>query len=170
MNMKNIIFFIIISIVAIGFTYFISDKPTRKSNLDWKNFSEGIQLSKEENKKLLVNVFTTWCGWCKKMDSNTYTDSLVIKYLNEKFIYSKMNAESDNKHLFENVEYTERQISQGLGATSYPATIFFDENNQAITLLPGYLEADKFLDVLVYIGDNYYKEKTFEEFMAIRKR
>lgn len=167
--MKNLLFFTIVAFIAIGFTYYFSGTKTYNSELEWKNFSEGLKISKEEKKKMLVNVYTVWCGWCKKMESGTYTDSLVIKYLNEKFVSVKLNAESGDKHLFEGTEYTERQIAQGLGASSYPTTLFFDENNQAITLLPGYLDGEKFLDVLVYIGDNYYKEKSFEEFLSIRK-
>ena len=55
------------------------------SSLKWKSFDEGMAEAKKSNKKLLVDVYTDWCGWCKKMDASTYGNAEVAAYLNQQY-------------------------------------------------------------------------------------
>jgi uncharacterized protein YyaL (SSP411 family) len=67
------------------------------SNLKWHDFNDGIATAKKTNRKILVDVYTNWCGWCKKMDASTYGNSEIAKYLSERYVLVKLNAESDKK-------------------------------------------------------------------------
>ncbi len=135
------------------------------SELKWKNLGDGVAAAKTANKKILVDVYTDWCGWCKKMDKEVYTDGGMQKYLNEKFVLVKLNAESDKKHTYNGGEYSEIEIAQMFGITGYPTTVFLMPNGEPITALPGYVKAEKFLKVLKYIGDDYYEKMKFGEFL-----
>jgi len=136
------------------------------SSLRWYNFSEGLDAAKKANKKVLLDVYTDWCGWCKKMDAEVYTDAAVMRYLNEKYILVKMNAESAAKVQYAGEELSELELSAEFGVTGFPTTIFLLPNGDPITMLPGYVEANQFLDVLTYIGDDYYEKMKYEEFLA----
>jgi thioredoxin-related protein len=61
--------------------------------LKWYGFDEGLAKAKKENKFLLVDFYTDWCGWCKKMDSETYANKNIIKLLNKDFVLVKLNPE-----------------------------------------------------------------------------
>jgi len=136
------------------------------NSLSWKTFDEGIVLAGKTNKKLLVDVYTDWCTWCKKMDSDVYTDKGVIDVLNGSFILMKLNAESDKTVHYQGRSITETEFARTVGVTGYPSTLFFDSSGKPITLLPGYVPAPKFVPVLRYIGDDHYQTVSFEDYLA----
>uniref|UniRef100_A0A3Q2YUK7 Spermatogenesis-associated protein 20-like TRX domain-containing protein n=1 Tax=Hippocampus comes TaxID=109280 RepID=A0A3Q2YUK7_HIPCM len=44
-------------------------------------------------KKVFIDIYTDWCGWCKKMDKDTFQNPEVAAYMNENFLMVKMDAE-----------------------------------------------------------------------------
>lgn len=138
------------------------------STVSWKSFDEGIALAQRENKKVLVDVYTDWCSWCKKMDSEVYTDPAVTRILGQSFVAVKLNAESSKPLTFQGQSLTEGSFSAGAGVTGYPTTIFLESNSTPITLLPGFVPAERFATILAFIGEDHYKTTTFEDFQKKR--
>lgn len=132
----------------------------------WVAFNEGMTKAQSENKKILLDVYTDWCSWCKKMDSEVYTDASVAQILNEKFVAIKLNAEANSSIQYDNTTYSNADFSQALGITGYPATVFFGSDTKPITLLPGYVDAQRFATILRYIGDDHYRTTTFDDYLA----
>lgn len=125
-----------------------------------------MKQAKQSGKKVLIDVYTDWCGWCKKMDAGTYTDKKVLEVLNKNFVVIKLNAEANEKITYAGKMMSPAEFSQGMGVNGYPATLFLKSNGDAITLLPGYAEADMFTHVLNFIGDNHYEKKKFADYLA----
>ena len=123
-------------------------------------------MAMKENKKVLIDVYTDWCGWCKKMDVDVYSDSDVTKYINEVFVSVKLNAESSNIHDINGKTTTEAELAGRLGVRGYPTTVFVHPNGEVITLVPGYISSVTFLKILEYIGGEYYRQVKFEEFVS----
>jgi thioredoxin-related protein len=132
----------------------------------WKSFDEGLKQAKLTGKKVLVDVYTDWCSWCKKMDADTYSDKKVSEYLNKNFVIIKLNAEGDGTITYSGEKISPAQFAQGMGVSGYPATLFLKSDGQPITLLPGYSEADMFIHVLTFIGENHYEKKKFQDYLA----
>ena len=144
--------------------------------INWMTFEEAVKLNETVPKKIFIDVFTDWCGWCKKMDQTTFQNPEVIAYMNENFYAVKFDAESDKTITFngntfineggKNGRKGTHQLAAALlqGRMSYPSYVFMDENNQLLTVAPGYMEATNFLPVLKYFGTNAYKNQTFQEF------
>ncbi len=66
----------------------------QQNEVKWMSFEEAVERSKTEKRKIFIDVFTDWCGWCKVMDKNTFPDLVIAKLLsNEKFYPVKFNAE-----------------------------------------------------------------------------
>ncbi|MBI4535038.1 MAG: DUF255 domain-containing protein, partial [Ignavibacteriae bacterium] len=82
-----------------------------KEDLKWRTFNQGVNEAKKKQKKVLIDVYTDWCGWCKRMDVQTYADKSVASYLNEKYVVIKLNAESNKKLSYKGNEYTEAELS-----------------------------------------------------------
>lgn len=140
--------------------------PAPSSNLKWYSFNEGMALAKKQNKQVLVDVYTDWCGWCKVMDQQTYADPGVTRYLNEKYVLIKLNPEKDGPVTFRGKQFAASEFSAGIGVDGYPATAFFDASEQMITLVPGFVKAPEFLNIIRYIGEKKYNQMSFEEFLS----
>jgi len=128
---------------------------------------EGFSLAKQTNRKLLIDVYTDWCSWCKKMDKEVYTDPRVQEVLQARFVPVKLDAESSRELTLNNRTLSESRLAQEMGVTGYPTTVFFDSNVQFITKVAGYVESAQFARILRFIGEDHYRSKTFEEFLSI---
>jgi thioredoxin-related protein len=146
--------------MGLGLTSFSSE-----TDLSWYKFDDGMQKAKTENKQILIDVFTDWCGWCKTMDAKTYTDTRIVDYLNEKYVLIKLNPETDGSISYRGNSVAAADFVRGMGVTGYPATAFFESDGRMITMVPGYMPADDFLPILRYIGEKKYAEMSFEDFV-----
>jgi thioredoxin-related protein len=148
--------------------YMISTTDSTPPNelIVWKSFDEGIVLAKQTNKKVLVDVYTNWCSWCKKMDSDVYSRERVAQLVNGHFVAVKLNPEINKTVSFKGKSLSNAEFAAALGATGYPTTVFFDQDANPITNLAGYVESEKFSQVLMFIGKDYYKSESFDQFLA----
>jgi thioredoxin-related protein len=161
---------LIIFVWAIAFTSFATSSEQGKSSaIEWQEFSKALELAKQQNKMVVVDFYTDWCGWCKRMDKDTYGHADVVKYAKAKLIMSKVDAESQDKTRFKDRELTYQQLALGMGVRGYPTTAFFDSNGDLITSISSYLTAEQFMPILEYLSEGHYKTMKFEAFMAKRK-
>lgn len=161
--MKKIVFFIlVVTMAAIG----IAQEKKAENNIKWNSFDSGITQAKKSGKKVLVDVYTDWCTWCKKMDANTYTDATIRKYLQDHFVLIKLNAESTDKISYGGKKLSGADFSQAMGVTGFPSTLFLDSKGSPITMLPGYAEPNMFIHVLSFISEDQYKHKKFSDYLA----
>lgn len=155
-----------------------SQKQTeiKATAIKWYSFEEAIKLNKEyPKKKIFVDVYTDWCGWCKRMDATTFSQPDIIEYMNANFYAVKLDAERkdsliiDDK-LFINPNPTgnrsTHQIAEMLlnGRMSYPSYVFLDEMSRPITVVPGFVEASAFEPIIHYFAENEYFKKSWEEY------
>jgi thioredoxin-related protein len=143
----------------------------------WYSFAEAVKMNQGfPKKKILVDMFTDWCGWCKKMDAVTFSHPEIIKYINDHYWAVKFNAEGFDTVNFNGVTYinpnpqgTKRSTHQ-LTVTllsrqlTYPSYVFFNENNQILTVVKGYIKPKSFEPVIHYFGDNSHFKMSWEEF------
>ncbi|MCF8241518.1 MAG: DUF255 domain-containing protein [Melioribacteraceae bacterium] len=139
------------------------------NGLKWYSYSEGAAKAKAENKLLLVDFYTDWCGWCKKMDANTYTDKSVIDFLNKNFVAVKINPEKPGKIDYQGQTYDVSQFAGAAGVNGFPATGFFTSNIELISVIPGYHDAESFLDLLNYFKMKKYEQMGYQEYMILNK-
>ena len=136
------------NIIALSLIFLFTLNIKADDSLKWHEFKDGLAKAKKENKILLVDFYTDWCGWCKKMDASTYKDSKVVNYLKENFVIVKLNPEKDGSVHFQGNEYKLGEFAAAAGVNGFPATGFFTSNSEFIRTFPGYMDADSFLDLL----------------------
>lgn len=146
--MKNILFALAVIFVCGSFKINVDE-------LKWLDWNTGYTLAKKSNKIVLVDAYTDWCGWCKKMDKDTYTNQKIISILNKDFIVIKFNPEiKDVIYELEGQKVSGRelfaQLTQGK-STGFPTTYFIEPNKKQIQIAAGYLGPEDFEKVLEQI-------------------
>jgi thioredoxin-related protein len=141
----------------------------------WYTIEQAIELTSKEPRKLVVDVYTDWCVWCKVMDKNTYGNDSIAGYLNRKYYPVKFNAEQKEDitigdKTFKFVAQGNRgyhQLAAALlnGNMGYPSVVFLDEQIRIIQPFQGYIRARQFDEIARYIGEEYYKTKTWDDFI-----
>jgi thiol-disulfide isomerase/thioredoxin len=122
--------------------------------LRWYSFDEGIALAQQTNKKLLIDVYTDWCSWCKKMDKEVYTNPDVKAVLQSHFIAVKLNAESSRELTYKGRRLTEMTIAREMGVNGYPTTVFLYSNSEPLTKVAGYIQSEDFVKLLRSVAEN----------------
>jgi thioredoxin-related protein len=157
-------------IAAAGVTISKSNKDnevtaakTESANSQFTDYTAAATKAKAENKMLLVDVFTDWCVWCKRMDKDVYTDPAVQAEMNKYFTAVKLDAESKEEQTFRGAAISEEGIAKTMKVTGYPTTVFLTPDEQVIQALPGYIKAPDFVMVLRYIGTKAYEKAPFDE-------
>jgi thioredoxin-related protein len=133
--------------------------------LRWHRWDEGVTATQISGNYMLVDVYTDWCGWCKKMDREVYAHPQIQRLLAASFVLIKLNAESTNLITNGSNQYTELELAKMLGVASYPTTLVYNRQFQLISRFSGYREPEKFIRYLKYIRRNHYTQYTFQEYL-----
>ncbi|MCC6652108.1 MAG: thioredoxin fold domain-containing protein [Candidatus Eisenbacteria bacterium] len=120
---------------------------------EWRSWDEGIQKARAQKRPMVVDVYTDWCGWCKRMDADVYARKDVSEYLAARFVSVKLNAESSQTVHWDDRPMTSRSLAGNFKVTGYPTTVFLNAQGERLANVPGYIPADRFLLLLRYIGD-----------------
>lgn len=126
---------------------------------------EAQALAAESGKKILVDVYTVWCGYCRKMAAETYTDKRVQEMVDKYFYTVRVDAESDRRVVFNGRSIQEFEFALTLNAVSFPTTAFIDSDGEPIGLQPGYMDAGMFQHLLGFVGSDAYKTESFDVYV-----
>jgi thioredoxin-related protein len=133
---------------------------------EWMAFDAAMAKASEENRYVVVDFYTDWCKWCKVMDQKTYSDSLVVKTLQEGFVAAKIDGESQEKITYRGKTMTQSEFTMGMKVSGFPSTLFMDSQGNVIGILPGYIEAPVFLKILDYVSSEAYKKVKLDDFLS----
>lgn len=140
--MKRAYIFLLIGLTAILFSF----KPKGNEEVTWYDWNTGYPLAAKENKLILVDVYTNWCGWCKKMDRDTYSDKDIAGTLNKQFIAIKLNPEkTDVTYKIDTLTLNGYQLMNVLTQgerSGFPTTVILNPRlNQVLHKEAGYQDA-----------------------------
>lgn len=147
-----------------------------ESPVNWMTFEEALAKSKTEKRPVFIDVYTDWCGWCKVMDKNTFSDPEVAAILNEKFYAVKFNGEQKEDVQFDGRTfkfvpsgargYHELAAALLNNQMSYPTVVFLNEEFAMIQPLAGYLKPAEFHPIVKFIGEGHYKTVKWADWQA----
>ena len=123
------------------------------AGVTWRVWSDGLAAAAGAGKPVMVDVYTDWCGWCKRMDRDTYTRTEVGDYVNRHFVMIRLNAESNERLTYAGHEYSGRTLAGNFQVTGYPTLILLRPNGDFMVTIPGYMPPEKFLKLAHFIGD-----------------
>jgi uncharacterized protein YyaL (SSP411 family) len=144
-----------------------------KEKMKWLSLAELQTAFAKQPKPIIIDVYTDWCGWCKVMDKETYSNEKVIGYLNKNFYAVKFNAESTTEVVFGNKKYSynpaykvnDLAVYLLGGRLGYPTTVFLSALDAQPAPLSGYLKPAELEAPVKYFGDGAYKNQDYPTFM-----
>jgi thioredoxin-related protein len=154
-------------LIAVLILLFLSCKPSSEyqkstdGSITWIDIDQAALLENNEEKLYFVDVYTEWCGWCKVMDKETFTDPKVIELMSEKFHMVKFDAEQTNLVNWEGQEYIYkaggRKGIHGLAPMllknrlSYPSFAILDKDRKPIKTIVGFKKPDQLISEITSI-------------------
>ncbi|MEI6434582.1 MAG: thioredoxin family protein [Bacteroidota bacterium] len=179
MKKQNIFLLVIISLILCDSLSLFAQEPAKpavkESKIKWYSFEDAYNLIKKKPKKIFIDMFTDWCGWCKKMDSETFANPVIAEYMSDNFYCVKFNAERKDTivldgQTFVNPNPTGSRSTHKLavellrGKLSYPSFVFLNEKGQELTVIAGYQQPREFEKILNWFGSNAYLKTQFEDY------
>ncbi|MDD5569848.1 MAG: DUF255 domain-containing protein [Bacteroidales bacterium] len=145
--------------------------------IKWYTFQQAMELNKKNPKKVFIDLYTDWCGWCKRMDAVTFSNKVIAKYMNEHYYCVKFNAERKDTIVFKGTTFVNanptvsrspHQLAVALvkGQLSYPNFVIMDDSMNVIQALPGYKDPITFEPIIKFFGEDAYKKQDFGSFNA----
>jgi len=128
------------------------------------SLEEALNRASEENKKILIDAYASWCPYCQRMHSDVYTNDEVLNAISDHFLWVKINVESENMVTYMGSQFTEAEFARALENKNVPTTFFMNDEGAIIGVQPGYIEADVFSNLLNYIGSDAFLNQSFDEF------
>lgn len=176
--MRKILFYI--TFLCCIFT--ISPVKSQQESIRWMSFEEAIKANDKKPKKILVDVYTNWCGPCRMLNSNTFTNKRIIELINKYYYPVKFNAEGPDTIIVKGQTYVNpgydpnvpgrnstHQLTYAIanvnGRIAYPTIVYMDENSQIIQAIQGYMTPQQLEPILIYFGEDHYKTTPWEKFL-----
>jgi thioredoxin 1 len=100
-------------------------------------WEEALQLAKKENKLIFLDIYATWCGPCKKLKANTFSNTEVGSYYNQNFLNVAFDGEQGDGAM----------LMQKYGLRSFPSLLFIDGNGKVVGQTVGYHNPSQFLEL-----------------------
>lgn len=151
-------------------------EQVKPAKIEWLTWQEATERMKKEPRKIMIDVYTDWCGWCKRMDATTMKDETVSQIVTEDYYAVKMDGEY--KEDIEFMGRTYKYVGQGRrgyhelpaelmnGKMSYPTLVFLNEKYEVIQPLPGYQQARDLEVILAYFGGDFHKTTNWNDFQS----
>ncbi len=123
--------------------------------------------AKADNKHVVIDFYTDWCSWCKVMDEKTFSVPKIESYLFKHFVPIRIDAESiQDTVFFKGQQMTFRELTSAFRVSGFPSVAFLTPDADIITIVPGYIEKEMFLNILRYMQKECYRQQmSLEEFI-----
>ena len=134
-----------------------SEKQTDHKEIHWMAYDVGLGKAKAEKKHVFIDFTAKWCGWCKKMDKDTFSKPEVIEMINDHFVPVRVDGDSKQELNVNGYKITEQNLTRyEFGVRGFPAFWFLKSDGTKLGMISGYRDSDYMMEALAFVKDNKY--------------
>lgn len=128
------------------------------------SLQDALELAPVENKKILVDVFASWCPYCQRMHSEVYPSDAVQRAISDHYFWVRIDVESTEKVYYHGEEMTEAEFATALENQNVPTTYFLNSEGAILGKQPGFIDGDIFANLLNFVGSDAYLNQSFQDY------
>jgi thioredoxin-related protein len=165
--MKKLIIILLLTIPAVL-------ASAQNTPVKWYSIEEAVAMAQKSPRPMFVDAYTDWCGWCKKLDKDTFSDPVIAEILNTKYYAVKFDAEGKEPVTFQGRKFVNdgslgktHQLAYALlqGKLGYPSLVFLTANSELITPISGYKTPAQLEPLLSYFAGTSWQKQSYEDFL-----
>ena len=168
--LKHIVLLLLLAALSVstlmGSEESTSEKPEKRieaKKIIWHSYDDGLKLAKERDKHVFIDFTAKWCGYCRKMEKEVFTDPRIIDMLNNDFVSIKVDGDSKRQLDIDGYKITEQKLTvQEYGVRGYPTYWFLKSDGTKLGPLNGYRPTDFMLEALTYVKEARYDSTSTE--------
>jgi len=129
----------------------------KPAKIEWLKYDQGLAKARREGKHVLVNFTTAWCGYCKKMNRDVFSDKKVIAAIDAHFVAVKVDGDSKRGLDIDGYKITEKDLARReFGVPGYPTYWFLESDGAKLGYLRGYQPKEQFMKALTIVHERLY--------------
>lgn len=161
---------ILVALLFMSYPFFPISAQESDGNIKWLSFEEAVKMNKQEPKKFMVYVYSNNCGWCRKMENETFSDSVIVDYIKHHYYPVKINKNIKKKIHYDNRSFSFLPANPAnntggyheliaillQGRLAFPSIAYMDEDMVYLGVDRGYKSVPSFLERLKLIGNGEF--------------
>lgn len=161
---------ILVALLFMSYPFFPISAQESDGNIKWLSFEEAVKMNKQQPKKFMVYVYSNNCGWCRKMENETFSDSVIVDYIKHHYYPVKINKNIKKKIHYDNRSFSFLPANPAnntggyheliaillQGRLAFPSIAYMDEDMVYLGVDRGYKSVPSFLERLKLIGNGEF--------------
>lgn len=147
-------------------------KAESPATIHWYTLEEAQKLSDVNPRKIFIDFTTSWCGWCKTMEANTFQNPTIARYMNANYYCVRFDAETHDTVTFNGQKFWNRGAANQRSANdfaitvlqsrlSYPSFAFVSKDRMSFTIMQGYQAPEAFEPYIHFYAEDREKTEDF---------
>jgi thioredoxin-related protein len=172
---KKIFLLSILGVLSISKSVVYAQTTKTNGKIEWISWEEAVRRNETQPKKIFIDVYTDWCGWCKKMDKSTFVTDSVEQYMSANFYCVKLDAERRDTVVFQQnaFVYVSTGDDKGYhtlaaslldGQLSFPSFVYLTEKFERVMIAPGFMQPYQIMPQLKFVHGEHFRKESWNDF------
>lgn len=141
----------------------------KQSSIQWQSYEQALLQAKQLKRPVYLQFHANWCGYCKKLTQESYSQKVIQNLLNQQFVPVQIVEDSKATYTVQGKTYTAQDLILEYKVSGFPTLAFLEPDGKLIGLVPGYVKPNEFQLLLAFISSKAYLKTDFDTYSKTQK-